>query len=435
MIEEIGVGATDPVSTDTPQETAQIPVNEEVQTVNAGEDTDVQTEATDDIDLAEGADDAEKEAVQKLEPALARHFRKVIASQKAEIARLASQPETDREAAEFYQGLTSFDNEKGVPTTRPFAERLAAKDPALALQTIVDLASLAAPGDENGWTFGHHFLKANGIDPNRLNDVREFLESGHKATYQDIPEYVPTEYHDAYKSYSQAARESLEYQLASDDPNEKQAALEVLQDRQYRFDQRKAKETEQAELQAKTVKEIQLETETETVNTFSKFVEDFQSSPTYTNVQVSSDPVVDKVVKSSINQLMLNMAEPNTVAGRQALGLLKEIGVDVNMPEIEQCLNIINGSIETSIKAGKGGYQANKAQADASKQAALVRLGGIRNSIFSQALKKIASGQQQASEGQVPTNQGLPNFGSPSAIDSNRKESTLDYIKRIASKP
>lgn len=432
MEEQTGAGVTDSVSTDTPIEAAQIPATEEFQTVDADQAA-TEVEAT-----VESSDVAEEDVEKVLAESEAEDGTPLIKRLRATIRDLQKRPtsepqEIDREAVELYQGLTSFDNEKGVPSARPFAEKLIAKDPTLAYQAIVDIATQIVPGDENGWTFGHHFLKANGIDPARLDDVRQFLEGGQKITYQDIPEYVPPEYHDAFKSYSQAVRESLEYQL--DDPDTKQAALEVLADRQWKLDQNKAQEQAQVESQSKLAREIETEVETDTIQTFSKFIEDFYQSPTFTNVQVSADPVVDKVVKSSINQLMLNLSEPESVAGKQALSLLKEVGVNVNLPEIEQCLGIINGSIETSIKAAKGGYGANKAQADAAKQAALVRLSGIRNSIFSQALKKLASGQQQASEASNVNNAGLPNFGQSSQIDTGQKTDTLNWIKQRATQP
>jgi hypothetical protein len=147
---------------------------------------------------------------------------------------------------------------------------------------------------------------------------------------------------------------------------------------------------------------------------------------------------VDKVIKSSINQQMLNLAEPNSVAGQQALRLFKELGVEINLKEIEQYLGIINGSIETSVKAGKGGYQANKAQADAQKAMAVQRLSGIRNSIFTQALKKLAGSQMAASQAQGETlknNAGLPTFGESSQVEQGQKIDTLAWIKQRASQP
>ncbi len=430
MIDETtGVGVTDSVSTDAQPEPVLSPVTDESQTVNADATEEVVVESSD------AAEPEEPETVLAETEAddgtpLVKRLRNVIKSLQSK----ASEPqETNKEAEELYQGLTSFDNEKGVPSARPFAEKLAAKDPKLAYQAGVDIFGLQVPGDANGWTFGHHYLKANGIDPTRLDEVKSFLEGGQKLSYQEVPEYVPPEYHEAFKSLSQGVRESLEYQL--DDPDQKQAALEVLGDRQWRLDQQKAKvESEQA-AQVQLNQQIQADIETETVQTFTKFVEDFEKSPTFTNVQVSADPTVDKVIKSSINQQMLNLSEPNSVAGQQSLRLFKELGVQINLQEIEQYLGIINGSTETSVQAGKTGYLANKAQAVAQRTMALQRLSGIRNSIFTQALKKLAQGQQAVSEQQGETlqaNAGLPNFGDSQQVGQAQKMSTLDWIKSRA---
>jgi hypothetical protein len=433
-----GVGVTDSVSTDTPLEAAQIPATEEVQTVDADQTLSQVESSDEEIDLAEGAEGEDAEQVSKLEPSLQKHFRKVIASKDAEIKRLSSNAlsEADREAVDLYQGLTSFDNERGIPSAKPFAQKLIAKDPALAFQVGLDLFSQPDP-NRDGWSLGHSYLEANGIDPTRLDDVRSFLKGESKLSYQEIPEYVPQEFHEAFKSCSPQLRENLEYQLASDD--EKQAALEVLQDKQWRLDQRKSQEETQKQQQENATREIYSEVENGITQTFTKFVDDFQTSPTYTNVQVSSDPLVDEVIKSSINQMMLNLSEPNTVAGQQAAALFKKLNVNVNLPEVEQYIGIINGSIETSVRAGKGGHQTHKAQADAQKQMALQRLQGIRNNVFAQAVKALAGQQQAQAQAQAQTianNAGLPSFGNSSNIGTDsQKISTLDWIKQRANKP
>jgi hypothetical protein len=438
MIEETtGVGVTDSVSTDTPTEAALSPVTEEIQTVDADQ---VETPAVEaEVESTDAVEDDSEQVLAETEAddgtPLVKKLRDTI--KKLQKSQASPPQEINKEAEELYQGLTSFDNEKGVPSARPFAEKLAAKDPKLAYQAGVDIFNLPVPNDANGWTFGHHYLKANGIDPTRLDDVRSFLEGGQQVTsYQEIPEFVPPEYHDAFKSYSPGVRESLEFQL--DDPDTRQGALEVLQDRQWKLDQQKTREEGERQSQARLAQEIETEVEADAVQTFTRFVEDFEQSPTFTNVQVSANPTVDKVIKSSINQQMLNLAEPNSVAGQQALRLFKELGVEINLKEIEQYLGIINGSIETSVKAGKGGYQANKAQADAQKAMAVQRLSGIRNSIFTQALKKLAGSQMAASQAQGETlknNAGLPTFGESSQVEQGQKIDTLAWIKQRASQP
>jgi nucleoside diphosphate kinase len=438
------VGVTDSVSADTPLEAAPIPATEESQTVNAGNDTEVEVAESNDVGLDDAEQveidsvlaEAEAEAAKTNTP-LVKHLRKVVETQKAELKKLASNSLTDidREAVELYQGLTSFDNERGVPSAKKFAESLAQKDPNLAYQAAVDLLSLQAPGEIDGFSFGHAYLKANGIDPTRLDDIRSFLEGNQKTTFEQVPEYVPKEYQDAYKQLSEKAREYLDFQLEGDE-FERNAGLEVLQNKQYRIDEQNAKEQYQSQAQAKLAQEIESEVITDTLQTFNSFVENFYETPTFKDVQVSGNQLVDSAIKKSVNQMVVNLAEPDTVAGKQALSLFQELGVSVDSQKIAELIGIVNGSIETSIKAGKGNHLPSKAAADNAKLQALQRLSGLRNSLWSQAVSKIAQGQKESSESHdVLNNAGLPSFGNSQTIGGEKKMSTLDWInaRKLAS--
>ncbi len=436
MTENEGVGVTDSVSADTPPETAQIPVSDEGQTVDAGNETQVEVAESVGLDDAEQGEidtvlaEAEAEAAKTNTP-LVKHLRKVVETQKAELKKLASNSLTDidREAVELYQGLTSFDNERGVPTAKKFAEALYQKDPNLAYQAAVDLFGLQAPGEAEGYSFAHAYLEANGIPPSRLDDIRAFIADGQKVSFTEVPTFVPNEYQDAYKQLSEKAREYLDFQLEGDE-FERNAGLEVLQSKQYMLDQQNAKQAQIAQDQQRLATEIETEVTQDTLNTFNTFVESFYETPTFKDVQVSGNPVVDSAIKKSINQMVVNLAEPDTVSGRQALNLFKELGVSVDTQKISELIGIVNGSIETSIKAGKGNHLPSKAQADSAKLQALQRLSGLRNSLWSQAVSKIAQGQKESSESRdVLNNAGLPSFGQSGTIGGEKKMSTLEWIQ------
>jgi hypothetical protein len=360
-----------------------------------------------------------------------KHLRTLVEKQKAELKKLSSQAPTDldKEAAELYRGLTSFDLERNQPSAKPFAEKLVQKDPSLAYQAGVDILSQSVPGDEKGWTFGHHYLNNLGIDPNRLEEAKAFLEGKveSKVSYTETPQFVPKEFQDAYKSLSERAREYLDFQLDSDDADEKKAGLEHLQLKQFQIDQRKAQEQTQQQAQQTLSREIETEVVKDTLGTFNQFVEQFRESPTYKNVSMSANPTVDAAYKEAINLMVVNLAEPDTVAGQQAANLFKSLGVAVDSAKISELIGIVNGSIETSVRAGKQNYLPAKANADTQKTQALTRLSALRNSIWTQAIAKITAGQKDAA--QELGDGGMPNFGGSQQIDSGEKKmSTLDWI-------
>jgi hypothetical protein len=440
MIENEGVGVTDSVSADNSEETALNPVSDDVQTVDAGETVNVEAESNDvGLDDAEQVEidsvlaEAEAEAAKTNTP-LVKHLRKVVETQKAELKKLASNSLTDidREAVELYQGLTSFDNERGVPSAKQFAETLAQKDPNLAYQAAIDLLGLQAPGEADGYSFGHAYLQANGIDPAHIDDHRAFAEAGYKhenVSFSKVPEFVPQEYQDAYKQLSEKAREYLDFQLDSEDEFEKNAGLEILQNKQFRIDQQKAKEQFQAESQQKLAQEIETAVIHDTLQTYNTFVEEFYETPTFKDVQVTGNTLADSAIKKSVNLMVVNLAEPETVAGQQALAFFQELGVKVDTQKISEQIGIINGSIETGVKAGKGNHLPAKAQADNAKLQARQRLSGLRNSLWSQAMTKVAEGLREVSESHdVLNNAGLPSFGRSDQIGGEKKMSTLEWI-------
>lgn len=441
-----GVGVVDSVSTDASVDTAPIPVATEDQTTTVAEsNTPVELESNDEIDVEQEAAvdkviaDAEAEAA-KDNSSLAKHLRKVIASKEAEIKNLSSRTltDSDQEAIELYKGLTSFDNETNTPSARLFAEKLVQKDVKVAYQAGVDIFNQPVPDDPNGWNLGHHYLKANGVDPNRLDEVRAFLQGDQKVSFSQIPEFVPKELGDAYKGLSEKAREYLDFQLESDDQTDRQAAIEHLQNAQYRIDQRTNQEEQQRQTQARTIQEINQEVDAQTVDTFNEFIDTFRATPTFTNAKVSSDPVVDSAYKNVINLAALNLAEPGSVAGKQAIQFFKELGVNVDPAKIQEAITMVTGSIETSVKAGKFNYTSNQAEALKTKAIGLRMLSGLRNSIFAQAVKRMAEVQKGASEEEsntVMNNAGLPTFNSSQSIENGQqKMSTQDIVKALAEK-
>jgi hypothetical protein len=127
--------------------------------------------------------------------------------------------------------------------------------------------------------------------------------------------------------------------------------------------------------------------------------------------------------------MVVNLAEPETVAGQQALAFFQELGVKVDTQKISEQIGIINGSIETGVKAGKGNHLPAKAQADNAKLQARQRLSGLRNSLWSQAMTKVAEGLREVSESHdVLNNAGLPSFGRSDQIGGEKKMSTLEWI-------
>lgn len=371
-------------------------------------------------------------------------FRTLVRNKEKEVRALKNQKpeysESDRLAIDFYNDLTAFDVEQGVPSSKKFAERLVQKDKDLAIQAAWDL--LSQPVDDSGYTVGHKALEKMGLDPMRLDELRKFSRGELKGDHFGIvavPEFVPPELTDAYKAMSQPLREDLDWRLESDDPLQKQAAIEALQDKQAKLEYMQSKEKSERESTMRTQAEIEQSVNRDVIETFNTFTESFQETPTYTAATVSGNPAFDGAVKEIVSMAILNLNEPESVTGKQALRFFNSLGLTLDAKEVSTVVDSVIGNIEAAVKAEKGNYQTAKTDALDRKQQALSRATGVRNRIFVEAMNKLAGKLKDVSEQNgdaLEKNGGMPAItGSGSSMSNGQQKlSTLEIIKQMAAK-
>jgi hypothetical protein len=156
--------------------------------------------------------------------------------------------EREQEALQVMESLFGFDSDAGAPTAKAFAEYLAKKDLTVANQAYRDLANI--PVNEDGWTIGHQFLKDIGLDPYKLEELRQFSRGEIQSqAVVNMPEYVPQEYAEAYKGLNEILRADIDIYLNSSDDRQRSTALELLRDKQQAIDFKVQQEQQAIEAQ------------------------------------------------------------------------------------------------------------------------------------------------------------------------------------------
>lgn len=386
-----------------------------------GTETEVEAPATDNLSANEivvtgdGQDteisDLDAEIDKQLDEQLAakpenlsenQHFRRLYRNKEKEVRTLKKQTpeysETDRFAIELYDGLTDFDTEKGEPTTRKFAEKLAQKNKDLAFNATWNL--LAQPYDDT-FSVGHKILEKMGLDPYRIEDLQRFSKgeiTGDPYGVVSVPESVPPEVAQAYKSTSKQMRDNYDWMLESDDPVQRQAAIAELQKIQKGLEYEQFKQQSEEQQKQQFHVEVENAVNQNVVETFNTFIDQFRETPVYTAATVSGDPEADALIKESVVGMILNLNEPESVTGRQALKYFQTLGVNVKASEVSDIVNAVIGHIEVGVKAEKGGYADAKANAFDKKAQALTRANGTFNRIFAEAISKFGGRLKSVSE-------------------------------------
>jgi len=368
------------------------------------------------------------------------YFREMLRAKEKEARQLRNrQPEygeSEQLAIDLYKGLTSFDNETGKPTAKAFAQKLVERDPVLATEASWDLMNQQI--DANGMTIGHQLLERMGLNPYKLEELRQFSKGELKGESYGIvstPENVPQEFADAYKALSRINREDVDLYLDGDE-EQRAAGLDILRNKQDKldFDRMKA---EQTRTQTETLqREINTQIEKEETETFTNLLESFKETPTYTAATVSGNPEMDAGIKSIVSMAILGVGYPDSVFGQQSVKFLEGLGVQVNPQEISSLVEAISGNIQSAVKAEKGNFASAKAEAIARRDDAIRRASAKRNAIFAQAISKMAGSMKQISESNgkvLEANGGIPRLnGDSPAPPQGEKLSTLDIIKQMS---
>ena len=219
----------------------------------------------------------------------------------------------------------------GIPelTTEPFVSKLYEQDPKVTYQLLNDLANLPSPYTQ-GYSVLQEMFKESGIDPSRLEDIRQFAANGYQlqagqyaAPDADDLEFIPKELHATFSSLSPERRADL---MASPED----VRNEALDDARLAQESKRLRETEsqtreQADAQAKAQAEFEFR---QTIDT--KGVEHFTKSgeAVFTSFvdSLAKQANMSKMDSLMIANTVLNSFEP-TLAGRQSLEALKEAGI------------------------------------------------------------------------------------------------------------
>lgn len=306
--------------------------------------------------------------------------------------------DTDREHLEMVQGLFEYDLENDRPTTRPFVEKLAAKDHTIVGQLLLDSINVPVPNSQiGGWTYGHELLQQMGLDPMKFPDLVRFSRgeiSGEAFGIEQMPEYVPAEYHEAYKQLNPVIRSDVDIYLRGDDPAQKAAALQALQDKNQLI-QKHQEELQRQQRENETFNQtISQEVETQVVQTYTHLLDTVAQNKAFTDVKVHSDPNVDGFVKNTIINQIVALGDDNAVLARRAVESFKEMGVQVDHQKVNSILDSIKKNTEVAVRAEKQakarGLQTS-AQAEEAKARVSSAVGqavSLANKIAGEALKK-----------------------------------------------
>jgi hypothetical protein len=310
----------------------------------------------------------------------------------------AALSDSDRERLDMVQGLFDYDIENDRPTTRPFVEKLAAKDHTLVGQLLLDSINVPVPNTEiRGWTYGHELLQQMGLDPMKFPDLVRFSRgeiSGEAFGIEQMPEYVPAEYHEAYKQLNPVTRSDVDIYLRGDDPAQKAAAMQTLQDK-YNVIQRTQEEAQRQQRETETFNQtIGREVETQVEQTYVNLLETVAQNKAFTEVKVHGDANVDGFVKQTIINQIVALGDDNAILAKRAVESFKQMGVDVDHQKVNGILDSIKKNTEIAVRAerqAKARGQQTSAQAEEAKARVSSAVGqavSLANRIAGEALKK-----------------------------------------------
>lgn len=306
--------------------------------------------------------------------------------------------ETDREGLEMVRDLYGYDVEKDQPTTAGFINKLAAKDHNLVGQLLADAITVQIPGSEiQNWTYGHELLQNMGLDPMKFPDLVRFSRGeidGSAFGITEVPEYVPHEYHEAYKQLNPVNRTDVDIYLRGDDQAQKAAGLQLLQDKNKLLEvDRMAQQREQQD-RATFTSQVMEAVDTQVETTLDTLLSTVETNKAFVDVKVHADPNMDALVKNTIINQIAAVANADPVISKRALNSFKQLGVEVNEGQVGALMKAIRDNTEIAVRAerkAKANGQTSSAQAEEAKARVVTAVGkavGLANRVASEALKK-----------------------------------------------
>lgn len=341
------------------------------------------------------------------------------------------------DAIEMVNGLYGFDTESGKPTAKTFVDKLVQRDFGLAEQTLYDLVNTPVPNAEyQGYTLAHRLLEQMGLDPFKIEDLRALSRGEHTSftPTTDVPDLIPKEYTEAYKEFNEVARSDIEIYLNSDDPNQRAAALQMLQDRQTVINNRAADVQRQQQMEMQFNSEVVQEVDNQLSTTYQGLLDGIKKNPAYTEIKVSANDQIDSMVKNTLIAQLTALADPNSVFASQGLAAFENIGIKIDAKQVTDLMETIEKETAIAVKADKAGklqnrdYSAHVQAALGRRNSAVQRVLALANKYFSEALGTMTNKQVTR-----PTpNSGIPNISgiTPSQGQEQQKRSfsTLEAL-------
>jgi hypothetical protein len=343
--------------------------------------------------------------------------------------------EREQEALQVMESLFGFDPDAGAPTAKAFAEYLAKKDLTVANQAYRDLANI--PVNDEGWTIGHQFLKDIGLDPYKLEELRQFSRGEIQSqAVVNMPEYVPQEYAEAYKGLNEILRADIDIYLNSSDERQRSTALELLRDKQQSINFRAQQEQQAVEAQNTLNTSIRADVDNTLATTYQGLLDAVKTNPAYTNVVVSSNPQADTFIKDSIIAQINAVGDPNRILASQAVAAFKAQGIEIDTAKVSDLMRTIEVNTEIAVKAEKLGKIQNKDYSvqiqEAKRKAAdaTTRALGLANKYFSQSLANITN-TSVSNPSNAPTPPVISSDPASQGSQSNRAKTPKELDEMI----
>lgn len=397
------------------------------------------SEDADDVEsLLEASKDSESSLIKKLRAKLeeSNASRKELSAKLEDVGQRSEGAKLDAES--LVKQLKSFDVSTGQPTSRPFAENLFTNDRETAEQLF---EALATQTDEKGWTLAHHFLQKNGIDPTRIEEIQQFLRGEVGKEYRsEVPEAIPREYQDAFKTLSKKNQEDVLYDLEDEDASDedRHAAMQVLRDRQFVLEQQREREASERQ-RAEQERRQDLERVTESaMTTYRSLFESLESSATLTNTTLSSNPVVDSVAKQAFLTQLNALGDPNTMLAERAAEFFKAHNVDINYNEIASLMNEMNEAFQVQVVAERNNYPGYANEAKQTIKKSVAKLVALGNKYFVAYAKTVTGKGKEDAERQAKAleqSSGMPIIdGKPGGTSDTDTNVNVDrFLKDLGS--
>lgn len=351
--------------------------------------------------------------------ALVKHLRTVLKNKvqpNQDTNNLPVIDEVTQKKIDLANGLYGLDHTTGQPTTKSFVENVVKESPTLANQLLFDLTqqTMEKPG-YNGWTLGHELLTRIGLDPTKLTELQAYSRgeiSPQSVGIEAVPDYVPTEYREAYKNLNQITRMDLDAYLGPNGTDDQRAAaLSTLSDKQRSIEREQADAYAEQQSQQAFETEVYTETETQVIASYEGLMKSVTESDAFTQVKLSADPVVDASLKGNLMSQITALGDPRSLLAKQAATSFEAMGIKVDMAKISSLMQEVETNTTAAVKADKYGklkgenYNVQISDAINRRANAIRSLTAMANSIFSQALARMANQSQAVPQG------GLPNLG------------------------